>query len=36
LGIIGTSSVITPVFSNSDTTFAYVDSGNILEIYNKK
>jgi hypothetical protein len=36
LGIVGTSSTITPVFSNSNKTFTYVDSSSIVEVYNKE
>jgi hypothetical protein len=36
LGFIGTSSAITPTFSNSNNTFAYVDSSSVIQIYNRK
>jgi hypothetical protein len=36
LGFIGTSSSITPTFSNSNNTFAYTDSNSVIQIYNRK
>jgi len=35
-GLLGTSSVITPTFSNSNDTMSYTDKDGFVEIYNRQ
>jgi hypothetical protein len=35
-GLVGTSSKITPVFSNSNNTMTYTDSASLVEVWNRQ